>query len=287
VSDTVDTINTDITDCRTALLAGSRNVPLTLGLSARALHIERGERECFGTALSDIAQALGPAARLIEIGPFAGLIMGQLLAAMERPKAGVIINSNLDARLFARLQETDSTAEITLLRHVGFGESWPLDSVGAGKTIICAAGGGFGLMTSQQAFSVLDQASQTLLQGDFVALTLDMPRDSAVVDVIYRDFGNQLVNQALNALGRADGFEARTFFDAATQRVRFGALTAGRGSIAWNGTVCPFQAGSWLDFGGMQLHTHDSLVDMHPDFAVHLQWQSQDQSVLLLLLRKI
>jgi hypothetical protein len=287
VSDPVDTLNSAITDCRAALLAGQCSVPVSLGVTSRALHIERGERECFGAAVTDIAQALGPAARLIEIGPFAGLNMGQLLGAAERPKAGVVMTSNLDARQFARLQEIETTAEVTYLKHDSFAQSWPLESVGAGKTLICLAGGGFGLLSSKQAFSVLEHASQTLLQGDFVGLTLEMHRDSAVLDVVYRDFGNQLVKQALNALGRADGLETKTFYDAATRRVRFGALAGCDASLAWNGTVCQFGSGCWLDMGGMQLHTQDSFADIHPDFTVHHQWQSQDKVVTLLLLRKI
>jgi hypothetical protein len=153
--------------------------------------------------------------------------------------------------------------------------------------MIVAAGGGFGLMTPKQAFSVLEHTSDILADGDFVALTLEMHRDAAVLDVAYREFGNQLVTLALNNLGRAEGLEPRTFYDAATRRVRFGALAGQATSLAWNGTRCTFEQGTWLDLGAMQLHTPDSVTKLHPDFVAHNQWHTQDKAVTLLLLRKI
>jgi Histidine-specific methyltransferase, SAM-dependent len=287
VSDPVDTLSTTIPDCRSALLAGRFDVPIHLGLTGRASHVERGERECFGAAIVDISTALGPAARVIEIGPFAGLAMGSILNELERPKAAVVMTDSLDTRLFARLQETVSTAEITYIPHDASAPSWPLNVIGAGRTLVLLAGGGFGLMPSKQAFSVLENASHALIQGDFVAVTLEMCRDAAIVDVLYSDYGNQLVTQALSSLGRAEGLEPRTFYDAATRRVRFGAVAGQNAGLAWNGTRCSFDRGTWLDMGAMQLHNPSSMIDLHPDFVVHDQWQSQDKVVTLLLLRKL
>lgn len=283
----IGTANSAILVARYALLAGSRSMPIGLGLTSRALHLERAERECFGAAIPSIATILGPAARLLEIGPFAGQALGQMLVAMERPKAAVIMTADLDARQYVRLQEITSTAEITHIEHDATGASWPLDPIGAGRTLLISAGGGFGFTPPMQASSILQHASQKLQTDDLIALTLEIDRDAALLEVTYRDFGNQLVTQALSNLGRAEYFETKTFYDAQIQRVRFGALAGLNASLAWNGTRCEFEQGTWLDFGAMQLHTQNSLMELHPDFQIHDQWESQDKAVTLLLLRKI
>jgi Histidine-specific methyltransferase, SAM-dependent len=285
--DWVDTTNTTIPDCRSALMAGSKAVPVELGLLGPITHIERGERECYGAAFGEIAAFVGPAARVIDCGPFAGLLTGQMLSQLERPKAGIMMTSNLDARLFARLGESTSTAQVTHIHHHAHSPNWPLETIGAGKTLVMMTGGSYGLASPAQAFAILENASHQLQKGDFVALTLEMVRDAALIDAAYRDFGNQLVNQALGNLGRAEGLEARSFYDAPNQRVTFGATAQKEAALAWNGTRCSFDYGSWLDMGAMRLSSVDSFNDLHPDFETAHHWVSQDKVVTLQLLRKV
>lgn len=287
MSESVKTLSMAIPDCRSDLVNGSLRVPLALGLTARVAHVERGERECFGAALEDIAPILGPAARVIECGPFAGLMMGQILSALERPKAGVVMTSAFEPRQLARLQESVTTAQITHIEHDAHMPSWPLEAIGAGKTLVLVGGGGFGLTPQSQAFSILKQASQALSHGDFVALTLESPRDGAIMDAAYCDYGADLVVQAVSNLGRMEGLEPRSFYDATANIVRFGALASQNASLTWNGTRCGFDAGAWLDMGGMTLHSAETILNLHPEFALQDHWQSQDKAISLVLLRKI
>lgn len=262
-------------------------MPIELGLLGPVAHIERSERECYGAAFDEIIAIVGPAARLIDCGPFAGLLTAYVLNQLERPKAGIMMTPNLDPRLFGRLKDSVTTAQVTHIHHQAHDPDWPLETVGAGKTLVMMTGGSFGLSPPPRAFAVLENASHRLQQGDFIALTLEMVRDGALIDAAYRDFGNQLVSQALGNLGRAEGLEARSFYDAPHQRVMFGATAHKDASLTWNGTRCNFEHGSWLDFGAMKLTRSDRMSDLHPDFETAHQWQSQDKVVTLLLLRKI
>jgi hypothetical protein len=287
LSDQEDITDTLVNSCRLSLLSGSTNVPLTLGTTARAVHVERGERDCMGAALPSLIGYIGAAARVIECGVFAGHLMTQILGTLERPKAGVILTSALDRRQFGRLSDAETTAEISHVDHDASRGSWPLELIGAGKTLVVVGGGGFGLVSRADGFAILENASHALCKGDFVLLTLEMVRDGATLDASYADFGKQVVSQAVTAVGRSEGLDLRTFYDAATQSVRFGAIAHKGAFISWNGTRCAFDDGTWLDVGAIALHRAGSVVDLHPDFEIHDQWQSQDKVVTLLLLRKI
>jgi hypothetical protein len=278
--------DTAVFERRSSLIAGNTYVPLALGLSARAPHMERGERDCLNTALPTLAGYVKSAARVIEIGPFAGQLMAQLLGALERPKAGVVMTASLDPRQFARLGEAVTTAQVSHINHDAMQHQWPLEAIGAGRTLVFMGGGGFGLTSPAQAFEILENASQSLSHGDFLGVTLEMNRDGAVLDALYTDFGHQIVAQTLASLGRAEGLVPRHFFDGATKSVRFGAVALEQASLSWNGTRCDFEAGTWLDMGAMTLHTSATLVDLHPDFEIHDQWHCADKTVTLLLLRK-
>jgi hypothetical protein len=287
LSDQEDKVDSLLNACRSSLVNGGTSVPITLGTPSRAAHVERGERDCVSAALPSLAGYVGAAARVIECGLFAGHLMAQILGSLERPKAGVILTSALDQRQFGRLGDTETTAEISHVDYDAKLGSWPLELIGAGKTLVVVGGGGFGLVSRPDGFAILENASHALADGDFVLLTLETVRDGATLDAVYADFGKHIVNQALTAVGRSEGLEARTFHNASTQSVRFGAIAQNSASIGWNGTRCAFDDGTWLDVGGMALHTPSSLVDLHPDFEIHDQWHSQDKVVTLLLLRKI
>ena len=213
--------------------------------------------------------------------------MAPLLGLLERPKAGVIMSSNFDVRHLNRLREAAKTAEVTYIQHDASVAFWPLETVGMGKTLVFIGGGGYGLAPPPKAFAMLENAGHALDRGDFAAVTLEVPRDGAVIDATYSEFGRQIVTSALANLGRSKGIEPRTFYDHSTQHIRFGAVAAGGAAISWNGTRCDIAAGAWLDFGAMTLHGPQTSCQLHPDFDVHDQWQSQDKAVTLILLRKI
>jgi hypothetical protein len=275
-----------VNDCRALLMSGQFHVPLDLGLSGPVNHVERGERDCFAQALGHVAQAVGPAARLIDCGYFAGSSLAHVLATLERPKAGIVLTATPDMRHQERALQANLTAEISVINHNACQAGWPLEATAAGHTLVVIGGGGFGLLPPKQAFDVLENASHALLTGDFVLVTLEQMRDGAVLEASYLDFGNQIVTQALNQLGRSEGITPRVFFDSSQRCICLGAVAGEGAAVAWNGTRCHLPSGTWLDMGAIHLHDRPAAPDLHPDFEVEDLWTSVDQVVLLALLRK-
>jgi hypothetical protein len=286
LDDLIENAYQRVNDCRVLLLSGQYALPLDLGLSGPASHMDRGERDCFAQALHHIAQAVGPAARLIDGGYFAGSSLSTILAALERPKAGIVLTATPDMRQHERTLQANLTAQISVINHNACQADWPLEATAAGHTLVVMCGGAFGLLSREQAFNVLENASRALLTGDFFLVTLEQPRDVAVLEAAYLDYGNQIVTHALNQIGRSEGLSPRVFYDDARGCIRLGAVTPEGGMIAWNGTRCAFEPGTWLDVGAITLHDLAGAPDLHPDFEVEDKWTSADQVVSLVLLRK-
>jgi hypothetical protein len=261
---------------RAALLDGKLMLPLDLGVTGPANHIERGERDCYAQALHHIANAMGPAARTIECGYFAGSTLLQVLTALERPTAGIMLTATPDMRQYERLLQNELTAQISLVAHHACQAQWPLEVTAAGRTLVVVAGGGFGLLPPAQAFVVLENASSALITGDFVLITLEQPRDGALIEASYIDFGCHIVSNALSQIGRPEGLVPRVFCEQPATAVRLGAIAEGPASI-----------GSWLDMGAIYITAAAKGAQLHPDFDVEDQWTSGDELVSLLLLRKI
>jgi hypothetical protein len=272
---------------RASLLDGELFLPIDLGISSPASHIERGERDCFGQALVHIANAVGPAARLIDCGYFAAMVMPQVLAALERPKAGIVLTATPDMRHYDRVEQNNLTAEISLVRHHACAAQWPLERAAAGRTLVVLSGGGFGLLRPAQAFQVLENASSALAKDDFVLITLEQPRDGALLEATYIDYGSQIINSILNQIGRSENLVPRVFCDQPARSIRLGAIADGHALISWNGTKCTFAPGTWLDMGAIHITEAANGASLHPDFEIEDQWTSGDQLVSLLLLRKI
>jgi hypothetical protein len=286
LEDLVDSLSQLVCVSRENLKRGILDLPLELGLASPAHHIERGERECYAAALPHIAHAVGPAACVVDCGFFAGHNLSALLSALERPKAGVVLSHAHDPRQQTRLLEADTTAEITFISHDARTPMWPLETMGAGRTLTVLSGGSYGLYSHAQAFEVLENASRAASSGDFVLITLEPQRDAAVIEALYLDYGSQIVTHALAYIGRAEGLTPRVFYDGKINSVRLGAIASTGAAIGWNGTRCAIEPGDWLDLGGITLLGGTQALDLHPDFEIEDQWSSQDQAVSLLLLRK-
>jgi hypothetical protein len=283
----IENNNPRVSACRAALLDGKMVLPLDLGITAPASHIDRGERDCFGQALLHIANAVGPAARVIECGYFAGSSLSQVLTALERPTAGILLSATPDMRQFEKLLQHDLTAQITLVTYNACEAKWPLEPTAAGRTLVVMAGGGFGLLPPAQAFQVLENASSALGTGDFVLITLEQPRDGAILEASYIEFGGQIVSSALAKIGRHEGLVPRVFCEPGAHAVRLGAIAEHPAFFSWNGTRCVLPKGSWLDMGAIHITAAATGAQLHPDFDVEDQWTSGDALVSLLLLRKI
>ena len=263
-------------------------------LTGRAPHFDRGERECFGLALSDLRAMLGPAARVVDCGAFAGHWLACVVEALERPKAGITLSksagdrNNVRAR-DSRGREGETTAQFTHVAHDMLDPSWPLEAIGAGKTLALLTGGEFGFLGTRQAFTFLENASNALSEGDFVALALECPRDGAILEAIYEDFLRQFANSGLasgNGGGKIEGFDVRSFYDPLTTSIKFGACAVKPGSVSINGEVHAMKQGDWIDLGAVMLFDHVARREFHPDFSVNTHWASSDRSIALVLLQK-
>jgi hypothetical protein len=282
----VDSLSHLVSVSREALKHGTLSLPLELGLASSANHIERGERNCYASALPHIANVVGPAACVVDCGFFAGHNLSAILSALERPKAGVVLSTANDPRQQIKLLEADTTAEITFISHDARTPMWPLEPMGAGRRVTVLSGGSYGLYSHAQAFEVLENASRAASSGDFVLITLEPLRDAAVIEALYVDYGGQIVTHALAQIGRAEGLTPRVFYDGKTNCIRLGAIAHSGAAIGWNGTRCEITAGDWLDLGKIALFDATKAHDLHPDYEIEDQWSSQDHAVSLLLLRK-
>ncbi|MCZ8206908.1 MAG: L-histidine N(alpha)-methyltransferase [Hyphomonadaceae bacterium] len=268
------------------LLAGARTLNIALGLDSPAAHVERAEREVLDRMLSQLGELVGPAARLIDCGPFTGLRTAQVLAALERPKAIVLMNRDIDPRIFDTLNAKDSTAEISVAPATASPSSWDLPAIGSGTSLAVIAGGGLGFLNETERSELFQGAAQTLKSGDFLLLTLEHTQNAAVVEAAYQEFGQHLVRSCLTRLGKSHGLEPRIFHHAASQQVQFGALAQKDATIQWQDVGCGFKPGDWLAMGAAQQFTTETLTPALTDFDLEQTWRSGDQWVELVLLKK-
>lgn len=268
------------------LLAGGRIVSIALGLDSPAAHVERSEREVLDRILPHLAELIGPAARLIDCGPFTGLRTAQILAALERPKAIVLMNREIDPRIFDTLHAKDSTAEISVGPASASPSSWDLPAIGSGTSLALIAGGGLGFLSETERRDLIKGAAQTLKANDYLLLAIELAQDAAVVEAAYQDFGLHLVRTCLTRLGKSHGLEPRIFHQATNQQVQFGAVAQKEAAIQWQDAGCIFSLGDWLAMGSAQQFTAATLTSELAEFDVQETWRASDGRVDVLLMKK-
>ena len=268
------------------LLAGARTLNIALGLDSPAAHVERSEREVLDRILPHLAELIGPAARLIDCGPFTGLRTAQILAALERPKAIVLMNREVDPRIFDTLHAKDSTAEISLAPASASPSSWDLPAIGSGTSLALIAGGGLGFLSETERQDLIKGAAQTLKANDYLLLAIELAQDAAVVEAAYQDFGLHLVRTCLTRLGKSHGLEPRIFHEAASQQVQFGAVAQKEATIQWQDAGCLFSPGDWLAMGSAQQFTAATLISEFAEFDVQETWRASDGRADVLLMKK-
>ncbi len=268
------------------LLAGARTINIALGLHNPATHVERAEHEVLDRILPHLGELIGPAARLIDCGPFTGLRTAQVLAALERPKAIVLMNREIDPRIFDTLNAKDSTAEISLAPASASPSSWDLPAIGSGTSLALIAGGGFGFLSEAERRDLITGAAQTLKSDDFLLLTIELAQDGAMAEAAYQDFGLHLVRSCLTRLGKSHGLEPHIFHQASSQQVHFGAVAQKEATIQWQDVCCLFSPGDWLAMGGAQQFTTATLTSELAGFDVQETWRASDGRVEVMLLKK-
>ncbi|WP_313588243.1 L-histidine N(alpha)-methyltransferase [Aquidulcibacter sp.] len=268
------------------LLDGGRTVDIALGLHNPAPHVDRAEHEVLDRILPHLGELIGPAARLIDCGPFTGLRTAQVLEALERPKAIVLMNREIDPRIFDTLNTKDSTAEISLAPASATPSSWDLPAIGSGTSLALIAGGGFGFLSKAERRDLITGAAQTLKSGDFLLLTIELAQDGAVAEAAYQDFGLHLVRACLTRLGKSHGLEPRIFHEAGSQQVQFGAVAQKEASIQWQDVCCLFSPGDWLAMGAAQQFTAATLTSELAGFDVQETWHASDGRADVVLLKK-
>jgi uncharacterized SAM-dependent methyltransferase len=268
------------------LLNGERTISIALGLHNPAAHIERAEHEVLHRILPHLGELIGPAARLIDCGPFTGLRTAEVLMALERPKAIVLMDREIDPRIFDTLTAIDSTAEISLAPASARPSSWDLPAIASGTTLALIAGGGLGFLSEAERRDLITGAAQTLKSDDFLLLTIELAQDGAMAEAAYQDFGLHLVRACLTRLGKSHGLEPHTFHEAASQQVQFGAVAQKEATIQWQDVCCLFNPGDWLAMGAAQQFTAAALTSELVGFDMHETWRSSDGRADVLLLKK-
>ena len=268
------------------LLDGGRTVTIALGLHNPAAHIERAEREVLDRILPQLGELIGPAARLIDCGPFTGLRTAQVVMALERPKAVVLMNRDIDPRIFDTLNTKDSTAEISVAPASATPSSWDLPAIGSGTSLALIAGGGLGFLSETERQDLITGAAQTLKSGDFLLLTIELAQDGAMAEAAYQDFGLHLVRSCLTRLGKSHGLEPHIFHEASSQQVQFGAVAQKEATIQWQDVCCLFNPGDWLAMGAAQQFTAATLISELAGFDVQEMWRASDGRADVVLLKK-
>lgn len=268
------------------LLDGERAVSIALGLHNPAAHIERAEREVLDRILPQLGELIGPAARLIDCGPFTGLRTAHVLMALERPKAIVLMNREIDPRIFDTLNAIDSTAEVSLAPASASPSSWDLPAIGSGTSLALIASGGLGFLSETERRDLIKGAAQTLKSNDFLLLTIELAQDAAVLEAAYQDFGLHLVRACLTSLGKSHGFEPHIFHEASSQQVQFGAVAQKEATIQWQDVCCLFSPGDWLAMGSAQQFTAATLISELAEFDVQETWHASDGRADVMLLKK-
>jgi hypothetical protein len=266
-----------------SLLNGGKQVNIRLGLDGPAPHLDRGEREILKRAIPQIARLIGPAARLLDCGPFAGLRTSTFLSALERPKVVVMMDRQVDPRILTALNEEHTTAEVSLTSEGNGSDGWqlrPLDNV---CTLAILCGGGLGFLDPAAIPAFFKGAADTLSPGDYLLVTLEMAQDGAKMEVLYQDFGRHIVKTALTRLGKSAGLKPRVFFDPLRRQMQYGALADEGCYVSWGQDKCKFLAGDWLDFGATRLFDLCDLSTQAEGFVVDRSWSSQDGHVELVL----
>lgn len=276
-----------ITLTRAAFLDGAYELPVVLGLTSRAIHTERSERECLNQAMPVVAKLIGPAATLVDVGYSAGTQFAFIASQIDRLKSGIVMWSDADAKWQQRITIDVGDLDWEFVSHSATDPEWPIKRHGNGTALVTFCASGFGLLSREEAFDALDHASDFLASGDFLLLSLDQPADAAILEGEYHDYCSQIVSNALGKIGQHQNLNFRLFTDAMSHTLTFGALAGQSAQIGWNGTICSIPAGTWIKVGSVAFTDVACGPDLHPDFGVAGAWTSSDAFVSLLLLRKI
>lgn len=269
------------------LQAGQTDFPIELGLDGPPPHVERGEREILDRILPELVDRIGPAARLIDAGPFAGLRAALILGQLERPKAVVLVNPDIDPRVLDSVQDRASTAQISVAPPGAQASQWDLPAVGTGASLAVLSAGCLGLLSPSARQAWLTGAHDALKAGDFLLVSLEKSRDGALMEATYLDFGQALVRNALARLGKAQGLEPRIYYDACARQVHFAALVSGSGTPAGRpDQLGRLAAGQLLRFGAARQLDLDDLTAACHDFQLVAHWNSSDGWVTAALLVK-
>jgi hypothetical protein len=260
---------------------------LRVDLTSRVAHVDRGERDCLSGALSDLATLIGPAARVVDCGPFAGHWLASLIEALERPKSGIAITTSADTRPANTSHDYSGTAQIIHLHHDILTANWPLEAMGVGKTLVFLSGGAFGFLDQKQAFTFLENASQSLNEGDFVALTLEGGRDAAILETLYSDYLHHLLAATLSKIGKGNNLEPRSFFVPQLNAMKFGATAKAEAWLESASGSYNFDAGDWIEVGRTRFFDLSATYEFHPDFIKRELWLSGDGAIGVVLLQKL
>ena len=168
-------------------------------------YVTRTELALMQTSVGEIAQALGPAVRLVEFGNGAGLKTRLLLAALDQPAAYVPVEisaSALDASCADLKRRFPSLPILPLQADFTAPLSLPTVRGGQQRTVLYLAGSTLGNFPDSEAIVLLQQMRRAAGSGGAVLLGLDLKKDPTLIHAAYNDAAGVTAAFTLNLLAR-------------------------------------------------------------------------------------
>ena len=169
-------------------------------------YVMRAEAEALTTHRDDIARALGPVSRLVELGSGAARKTRILLDAM--PGAMQYVPIDVDAGMLER-SGRDLLREYPSLRISAIAADFSRPSVplsllapAHGRTVVLFLGSTIGNLDPEAAVAMLHDLRASLAPGDALFLGADLRKDIAILEPAYDDALGVTAAFNLNVLGR-------------------------------------------------------------------------------------
>jgi L-histidine Nalpha-methyltransferase len=222
-------------------------------------YLTRTELDIMRTQIADIARAVGPDARVVELGSGAGLKTRLLLRNLQRPREYIPVDIAAPQlqRVAASLRE-----EFPALRVTPFAGDYsrplvlPQPMPGVARTVAYFPGSTIGNFEPDEAVAFLRRMRQMCGAGGALLLGTDMHKDTATLERAYNDSSGVTAEFNLNLLARLnrelgadfdlDAFEHRAVYDELRQRIEMRLVGVADCAVTIDGRHFTFRAGEHI-----------------------------------------
>lgn len=279
------------------MLFDRRSVVFRRLCSLPEYYVERSELEILRDRAVPIADRLGPAIQLVDMGQSFGPQVAQLLATLDRPWGYVALDREKEPLLAdaRRVQARYPKLWVEAVR-ADMRQAFDLPpNAGGGRRVAYLPGNAIGNFDPTEALAMLSLWAQELRRGALMLIGVDLRKSVLVIESAYDDPHG--LNKALmfDLLGRAnrelDGnfdmrlFEHRVHYDVDRGRLRSDLVSIAQQDVRIAGRTVHFTEGeaihvsdSWKysveDFQalarGAGFRPVDIWIDSHSLFSLHL-----------------